>query len=55
MIDKGKDETFIASKNIKIKGLGEVILDSCLLEKTPIDIGLLQENLNIIVGKERSF
>jgi len=55
MIDKGRDETFVASKNIKIKGTGEVILDSCLLEKTPIDIGLLQENLNIIVGKERSF
>lgn len=55
MIDKGRDETFVASKNIKIIGVGEVILDSCLLEKTPIDIGLLQENLNIIVGKERSF
>ncbi len=54
-INKGKDETFIATNNIKIKGSGELLLDSCISEPIPIEIGLLKQKINIIVGKNRSF
>lgn len=54
-INKGRDRTFIASNDIQIHGLGELILDSSLVEPLPVKLGILNKQLNIIVGKDRSF
>lgn len=55
VINKGKDKTFIATNNIQIYGSGELILDSSQVEPLPVKLGILNQKLNIIVGKDRSF
>lgn len=55
IINKGKDSTFITSDKIQIKGAGELILDSSLIEKLPTELGILKQKINVIVGKNRSF
>jgi hypothetical protein len=55
VINKGKDNTLISSNNIKISGHGELILDSCISEPLPLEIGIIKQKINIIVGRERNF
>lgn len=52
---KNNDSTFITSDDFKISGKGELILDESVSLPLPIEIGLIQEKINIIVGKDRSF
>lgn len=54
-INKGKDKTFIATNNIQIHGSGNLTLDSSLIEPLPVKIGILNQKLNVIVGKDRNF
>jgi hypothetical protein len=55
VINKGKDNTLISSDDIKISGTGELILDSCIRESLPLEIGIIKQKINIIVGKDRNF
>lgn len=55
IINNGKDSTLISSDNLKIHGEGRLILDSCIEEEIPINIGLTKERVNMIVGKNRNF
>lgn len=55
VINKGKDNTLIASDSIKITGTGELILDSCISESLPLELGIIKQKINVIVGKDRNF
>ncbi|MBN2884460.1 hypothetical protein JXE04_00885 [Patescibacteria group bacterium] len=52
---RNQDNTFITSKRIKISGTGELILDETMLVPIPTEIGIIEQKINIIVGKDRSF
>ncbi len=52
---KKDDSTFITSDNFKISGEGELILDESIHLPLPLEVCLIQEKINIIVGKDRSF
>ena len=52
---RGEDNTFIDAKNISISGKGELILDQSIAVNLPTEISIIQEKINIIVGKDRSF
>lgn len=53
--NKTPEATFITSDNIKISGSGEIILDESVAIPLPAELGIIQEKINIIVGKDRSF
>ena len=53
--NKTPEATFITSNNIKISGGGEIILDESVAIPLPAELGIIQEKINIIVGKDRSF
>lgn len=53
--NRGIDNTFITSNNIRISGEGQLILDESVSVPLPTDIGIISEKINIIVGKDRSF
>jgi hypothetical protein len=55
IIDKNGDNTFITSNHLKISGSGELILDESISLALPVEVGIIPEKINIIVGKERSF
>jgi len=52
---KNGESTFIISDDFKISGKGDLILDESIKIPLPTEIGLIQEKINIIVGKDRSF
>lgn len=52
---RGEDGTFLTSNNLHITGDGELILDGSVSVPLPTDIGIINEKINIIVGKERGF
>jgi len=52
---RNQDNTFITSKHIKINGTGELILDETISVPMPTEIGIIEQKINVIVGKDRSF
>ncbi len=52
---RNNDDTFLTSNNIKISGQGELLLDESVLIPLPARLGIIQEKINIIVGKDRIF
>lgn len=53
---KNRSESFFSVKKIKILNKDKkIILDDSVEVKTPIEIGVLPEGLELIVGKERLF
>ncbi|MDD2681124.1 MAG: diacylglycerol kinase family protein [Patescibacteria group bacterium] len=52
---RNADNTFITSDHIKMRGTGEIILDESIVISLPSEMGIIQQKINIIVGKDRSF
>jgi len=53
---KRKDETFMTVKKIKVTNPTEkLIVDGIIEVDTPAEIGIMQNKVNVIVGKERMF
>ena len=52
---RNNDDTFLTSNNIKISGQGELLLDESVSISLPAKLGIIQEKINIIVGKDRNF
>ncbi|MDD3285703.1 MAG: diacylglycerol kinase family protein [Patescibacteria group bacterium] len=52
---KPGDTTFITGDDFKISGQGNLILDESIEVPLPVEVGLIKEKINIIVGKDRIF
>ncbi len=51
-----KDRTYLSAKSLKISNQHEkLIVDGVMEINTPVEIGILKDHVNIIVGKERRF
>lgn len=52
---KSKDQTNLTNDSFYIEGDNELILDDVMAIKPPLNIKIIKERLNVIVGKDRSF
>lgn len=51
-----KDETIITVKKLKISNESEkLIVDGVVEVNTPVEVGIMRDKVNVIVGKERMF
>ncbi|MFA6994796.1 MAG: diacylglycerol kinase family protein [Patescibacteria group bacterium] len=51
-----KDETYLTVKKLKIINPGNRLLIDGIMEiETPVEIGIMRDKINVIVGKERMF
>lgn len=53
---KGKDQTLLRLDKFRVESVREkILLDGVVEVKTPVEVGVVKNRINIIVGKDRSF
>ncbi len=53
---RGKDQTLLRLNKFRVESAREkILLDGVVEVKTPVEVGVVKNRINIIVGKDRSF